>query len=91
MILSDSAKNVIWNGPLGATEEPEFRTGTESIACEIARLTLKGRIKSLAGGGHTLSAIGDMAKDFTYVSSGGGAFIKFLVDPYLPGLKVLCE
>lgn len=87
-----SCKAVLWNGPLGAFEYPAFSNGTFQVAKEIASLTKTKGIKSIVGGGDSLSAI-HAAKinieDFTYVSTGGGAFLQYISGNEMPGLSVL--
>ncbi|WP_339046564.1 phosphoglycerate kinase [Candidatus Mesenet endosymbiont of Agriotes lineatus] len=83
-----SCEAVLWNGPLGAFEYPAFSNGTFQVAREIAGLTKTKKIKSIVGGGDSLSAI-HAAKinieDFTYVSTGGGAFLQYISGDEMPG------
>lgn len=84
-------KTVVWNGPLGAFEVPEFSTGTKRVAAAVADYTQAGDIVSVAGGGDTVAAL-NMAgvKDrFSYVSTAGGAFLEWLEGKTLPGVKAL--
>ncbi|RCL02419.1 MAG: phosphoglycerate kinase [Candidatus Tokpelaia sp. JSC161] len=82
---------LIWNGPLGAFELPPFDTGTLIIAKHIAEQTKTGNLISIAGGGDTIAAINKngLAKDFTYISTAGGAFLKWMEGKVLPGVSVL--
>lgn len=85
-------KAVLWNGPLGAFEHSAFSNGTFQVAKEIANLTKESGIKSIIGGGDSLSAIhaaGIKMEDFTYVSTGGGAFLQYISGSEMPGLNVL--
>ncbi|GHM58914.1 MAG: phosphoglycerate kinase [Candidatus Mesenet longicola] len=85
-----SCKAVLWNGPLGAFEYPAFSNGTFQVAREIASLTQTKGIKSIVGGGDSLSAInaaGVNIEDFTYVSTGGGAFLQYISGNEMPGLS----
>jgi len=84
-----SAKSILWNGPVGLFEKPEFETGTNEIAHFIVGLNCV----KVAGGGDTASALEKFGvKDrFTHISTGGGACIEFLAGKELPGIAVLKE
>lgn len=84
-------QTVLWNGPLGAFEIKPFNIGTESFAREVASLTKQGKLLSIAGGGDVVSAINsvNLADDFTYISTAGGAFLEWLEGKDLPGVAVL--
>ncbi len=85
-----SAKTILWNGPVGVFEFPNFRVGTEKVAMAIAQATENGAF-SIAGGGDTLAAI-DMfgIKDkISYISTGGGAFLEFVEGKVLPAVEIL--
>ncbi len=90
-IKFEAAKTVVWNGPLGAFEIPPFNNGTFVAARHVAMLTKSGRITSVAGGGDTLAALNQAgaAKDFSYISTAGGAFLEWLEGKDLPGVKAL--
>ena len=83
--------SVIWCGPLGLFELNPFQTGTVSIAREISILTKNKKIISVAGGGDTVAALSQSIynKNFTYISTAGGAFLELLAGEKLPGLEVL--
>ena len=83
--------SVIWCGPLGLFELNPFQTGTVSIAREISILTKIKKIISVAGGGDTVAALSqsNYNKNFTYISTAGGAFLELLAGEKLPGLEVL--
>ncbi|MDG6897452.1 phosphoglycerate kinase [Actinobacillus delphinicola] len=84
------AKTILWNGPVGVFEFPNFRIGTEKVARAIAEATANGAF-SIAGGGDTLAAI-DMfgIKDkISYISTGGGAFLEFVEGKVLPAVEIL--
>jgi phosphoglycerate kinase len=85
------SKTLIWNGPLGAFELEPFDTGTVEVAEAAAELTTTGNLVSFAGGGDTVAALNlASVKDrFTYVSTGGGAFLESLEGKMLPGVAVL--
>ena len=82
---------VVWCGPLGLFELNPFQTGTVSVAKEISILTKNKKIISVAGGGDTVAALSqsNYNKDFTYISTAGGAFLELLAGEILPGLEVL--
>ena len=84
-----NAKTILWNGPVGVFEFPNFRKGTEIVARAIA----DSDAFSIAGGGDTLAAI-DMfgiADKISYISTGGGAFLEFVEGKVLPAVAVLEE
>lgn len=80
------AKQILWNGPVGKFEDPK-NDATEKLARIV---TLTGA-KTLIGGGDTISAVdhGHLLDKFTFVSTGGGAMLKFLVDGTLPTIEAL--
>lgn len=81
--------SLVWNGPLGAFEIPPFNRGTDAIAEEAATLTRQGKLISVAGGGDTVAALGSFGKEFTYLSTAGGAFLEWLEGKELPGVVAL--
>ena len=84
------AKTILWNGPVGVFEFPNFRKGTEIVAQAIVDATANGAF-SIAGGGDTLAAI-DMfgiADKISYISTGGGAFLEFVEGKVLPAVEIL--
>lgn len=83
--------SVVWCGPLGLFEVNPFQTGTISVAKEISRLTKQKALISVAGGGDTVAALSQSSynKDFTYISTAGGAFLELLAGENLPGIEVL--
>lgn len=85
--LLESAGTIVWNGPVGVFEFPQFAAGTKKIAHAIA----KSQAFSIAGGGDTLAAIDQfgIANDISYISTGGGAFLEFLEGKKLPAVEVL--
>ena len=84
-------KTLIWNGPMGAFELPPFDNGTNITTACAAKLTLNGDLISVAGGGDTVSALkkAGVAKDFTYLSLAGGAFLEWMEGKKLPGISCL--
>jgi phosphoglycerate kinase len=89
----ETAKTVVWNGPLGAFETPPFDNGTNAIARHVAMLTKVGAMVSVAGGGDTLAALAAAGAEdgFTYCSTAGGAFLEWLEGKELPGVKALAQ
>ncbi len=86
-----TCRTLLWNGPLGAFEIEPFGEGTFALAREAARLTKAGSLVSVAGGGDTVAALNaaGVGKDFTYVSTAGGAFLEWLEGKELPGVAAL--
>ncbi|MBL8668446.1 MAG: phosphoglycerate kinase [Rhodospirillales bacterium] len=84
-------KTLMWNGPLGAFEIAPFDKGTNAVAQEAAKLTKAGSLMSVAGGGDTVAALAHagVEKEFSYVSTAGGAFLEWLEGKTLPGVAVL--
>jgi 3-phosphoglycerate kinase len=82
------AKTIVWNGPLGLTENAFMREGSEAIAQAVAANT---SAFSLVGGGETVAFIEQMgfADKISFVSTGGGAMLEFLAGKELPGIKAL--
>ena len=82
-----NAKTVLWNGPVGVFEFPNFRKGTEIISHAISN----SDAFSIAGGGDTLAAIDlfGIADKISYISTGGGAFLEFVEGKVLPAVEIL--
>ncbi len=90
-VLAQS-RTVLWNGPMGVFEFPNFAAGTEAVARTLAHLTKEETLKSVLGGGDTVAAIAQFGmshEDFTHVSTGGGASLEFIEGKTLPGIAVL--
>lgn len=87
MSVIHQAKTIIWNGPLGVFEFPQFSYGTRSIAIAISN----SDAFSIAGGGETLAAIDqyDLLSKLSYVSTGGAAFLACLEGQVLPAVAAL--
>lgn len=85
------AHTVIWNGPLGAFELEPFDRATNAAAQAAATLTKLGRLISVAGGGDTVAALNHAgaARDFTYISTAGGAFLEWMEGKDLPSVAAL--
>jgi phosphoglycerate kinase len=89
-----NGKTVLWNGPIGVFEHLAFANGTREVMKVVSRLTREGKLTSVIGGGDSLSAINAAEltdKDFTYVSTGGGAFLSWLSGDEMPGVAALQE
>ena len=87
----DSVATVIWNGPLGVFETPPFDAATVAVARHTASLAKAGSIVAVAGGGDTVAALNaaGVAKDFSFVSTAGGAFLEWMEGKPLPGVDAL--
>ncbi|MDN3568059.1 phosphoglycerate kinase [Paeniroseomonas aquatica] len=85
------ASTLVWNGPLGAFETPPFDAATVAIAQSVAGLTQSAGLKSIGGGGDTVSALkhAGVADRMTYISAAGGAFLEWLEGKTLPGVAAL--
>ena len=81
------AKTVIWNGPMGAFEMPNFANGTN----EIAKVLADSECLSIVGGGDSVTAVNKagVSERITYISTGGGAFLEVLEGKILPGIAAL--
>ncbi|MXP67730.1 phosphoglycerate kinase [Pantoea sp. Aalb] len=81
------AKTILWSGPVGVFELPDFREGTKIIAEAIAQ----SDAYSIVGGGDTLAAVDlfDIKENISYISTGGGAFLKFIEGEKLPVVTML--
>ena len=84
-------KTLVWNGPLGAFETPPFDAATTAFAMAVADATGKGALRSVAGGGDTVSALrhAGVLDQMSYVSTAGGAFLEWLEGKTLPGVAAL--
>lgn len=83
------ANTIIWNGPVGVFEFPQFAYGTRALAIAIA----ESDAFSVAGGGDTLAAVDlyDLNQQISYISTGGGAFLECLEGKTLPAVAILQE
>ncbi|HEX5047957.1 MAG TPA: phosphoglycerate kinase [Gammaproteobacteria bacterium] len=83
------AGTIVWNGPVGVFENPEFAAGTKRVAAAVAA----SDAFSIAGGGDTLAAIEQfgVGGGISYISTGGGAFLEFLEGKKLPAVATLEE
>ena len=89
----NSAKTLLWNGPLGAFEVTPFDQATSQAAKFASQKTNNGDLISVAGGGDTVAALNKAgaADSFTYVSTAGGAFLEWLEGKELPGVVCLTK
>ncbi len=89
--IINNSKTVLWNGPAGYFENPNFENGTKKILEIISKKTKNDKIFSVAGGGETVAAINKFKKfsSFTFVSTAGGAFLEYLEGKTLPAIKAL--
>jgi len=83
-------KTILWNGPLGVFEFPNFSAGTIATGKSIAEATINGSF-SLVGGGDSVAAVKKfkMDNDMSYISTGGGAMLESLEGKILPGIAAL--
>jgi phosphoglycerate kinase len=86
------ARMIVWNGPVGMFEKPQFAAGTLSIANAVADATTAGAT-SIVGGGDSVAAVhqAGLAAKISHISTGGGASLEFLAGRKLPGVEALSE
>ena len=86
-----NSKTVLWNGPAGYFENPNFANGSYEIAKTIVKKNKSKSIYSVVGGGDTIAVLNQIntIKDFNFVSTAGGAFLEYLEGKELPGIKAL--
>ncbi len=84
------SKTILWNGPMGVFEMPNFANGTRTVAQSVADATQAGAF-SLVGGGDSVAAVSQMQLDdkVSYVSTGGGAMLEFVEGKVLPGIAAI--
>lgn len=85
------SKTVLWNGPMGVFEFPNFAIGTDAIAKAVVAVTEENDAFSLIGGGDSASAINNAGYGdrVSYVSTGGGALLEYMEGKVLPGVAAL--
>lgn len=86
------AKTVVWNGPMGVFEMPNFAHGTFDVAKALAEATTAGT-KTIIGGGDSAAAVeqSGLADEMSHISTGGGASLEMLEGKVLPGLAALAD
>lgn len=86
-----NSKTILWNGPMGVFEFPNFATGTNAIAEAVVAATEENNAFSLIGGGDSASAINNagMGDRVSYVSTGGGALLEYMEGKVLPGVAAI--
>ena len=89
--LIDESKTILWNGPAGYFENPNFAKGSLRIVKKIVENNNSNKIYSVAGGGDTVSLLNKLnaVNDFNFVSTAGGAFLEYLEGKQLPGITAL--
>ena len=89
--IIDKSKTILWNGPAGYFENPNFAYGSIQIAKKIIENNKANKIFSVAGGGDTVSLLNNLnaVNDFNFVSTAGGAFLEYLEGKNLPGITAL--
>ncbi len=86
-----SSKTILWNGPVGVFELPNFAHGTGEIAQYVAKATQENGAFSLVGGGDSVAAVNKfgLADKVSYVSTGGGAMLEAIEGKTLPGVAAI--
>lgn len=86
------AKLIVWNGPMGVFEMPQFSKGTLGVAEAVAAATTGGAT-SIIGGGDSVAAVhqAGVAAKISHISTGGGASLEFLAGRKLPGVEALTD
>ena len=89
--IIESSETILWNGPAGYFENPNFANGSFEIAKKIIEKNKNNSIFSVAGGGDTIAVINKLnaLEYFNFVSTAGGAFLEYLEGKELPGIKAL--
>ena len=89
--IIDKSKTILWNGPAGYFENPNFANGSIEIAKKITENYKSNKLFSVVGGGDTVSLLNKLnfTNDFNFVSTAGGAFLEYLEGKNLPGITAL--
>ena len=90
-LLIEESSTILWNGPAGYFENPNFAKGSLEIAKKIIEKNKNNTIYSVVGGGDTVSLLNGIGaiNNFNFVSTAGGAFLEYLEGKELPGIKAL--
>lgn len=85
-----NSKTILWNGPMGVFEMPNFSKGTETVARKVAEATNNGAF-SLIGGGDSVAAVNKfgLQDQISFISTGGGAMLEFFEGKKLPGIEAI--
>ena len=89
--IIEKSETVLWNGPAGYFENPNFANGSYEIAKKITEKNRDNTIYSIVGGGDTIAVLNqiDALRNFNFVSTAGGAFLEYLEGKKLPGIRAL--
>ena len=89
--IINNSKTILWNGPAGYFENPNFANGSIKIAKKIVENNKSNKIFSVVGGGDTVSLLKSLkiTDNFNFVSTAGGAFLEYLEGKKLPGITAL--
>ena len=89
--IIENSETVLWNGPAGYFENPNFANGSHEIVKTIVKKNESKSFYSVVGGGDTIAVINQISdiKNFNFVSTAGGAFLEYLEGKELPGIKAL--
>ena len=89
--IIENSRTILWNGPIGYFENPNFANGCFEIAKKIIEKSKNNQIYSVAGGGDTIAVLNQInaINNFDFVSTAGGAFLEYLEGKELPGIKAL--
>ena len=89
--LIEKSETILWNGPAGYFENPNYAKGSLEIAKKIIEQNKANTIYSVAGGGDTVALLNSIGaiNNFNFVSTAGGAFLEYLEGKELPGIKAL--
>ena len=89
--IIEASNSILWNGPVGYFENPNFAKGCYEIAKKIVEKNKHNLIYSVAGGGDTIAVLNKVnaINNFNFVSTAGGAFLEYLEGKELPGIKAL--
>ena len=89
--IIEISQTILWNGPAGYFENPNFAKGSYEIAKTIIKKNNDSSIYSVVGGGDTIALLikSNAFKNFNFVSTAGGAFLEYLEGKELPGIKAL--